>query len=92
MFRQTGLLKMKKLYMIYTQAEEPEQRRLLLLCGSMILYCKLSGTSTSSTFNRIANIFGSLSLHVKTLLHNIATVRNQAPKSVILAKRARKDT
>lgn len=88
----TRLLTMRKLHMIYTQAEEPEQRRLLLLCGSMILYCQLSGTSANSTFNRIANIFSSLCLRVKTLLHNIATVRKQALKSVILATRACNDT
>lgn len=88
----TRLLTMRELHMIYTQAEEPEQRRLLLLCGSMILYCKLSDTSASSTFSRIANIFSSLCLRVKTLLHNIATVRKQALKSVILATHACNDT
>lgn len=88
----TRQLTMRRRHMIYMQAEELEQRRLLLLCGSMILYCKLSDTSASSTFNRIANIFSSLCLSVKTLLHNIATVRKQALKSVILATCACNDT
>lgn len=88
----TRLLTMRELHMIYTQAGEPEQRRLLLLCGSMILYCKLSDTSASSIFKRIANIFSFLCLRVKTLLHNIATVRKQALKSVILAMRTCNDT